>query len=76
MTLALDRVPVDRITAEARQVRLGRLLLTLIAGLFWAIGWTVGKLALGVVWCAVAVKVGWQEARNGAPRRGVGSSPR
>lgn len=68
MTVALDRVPVDRITAEARQIRLGRLLLTLVAGLFWLIGWVAGKAALAVVWCAVAVKVGWQEARTA--RRG------
>lgn len=74
MTLALDRVPVDRITAEARQVRLGRLLLTAIAGLFWLVGWTVGKAALAVVWCAVAVRVGWQEARvqGGTPRGPAG----
>lgn len=68
----LDRVPVDRITLEARQINLGRLLLTLIAGLLYGIGWTAAKtvkvLALVLVWCLAAVKVGWQEARQPAQR--------
>lgn len=63
----LDRVPVERITAEAREVQFARTLLTLIAGFFYAIGWLAGKvlgtLFLAVVWSWTAVKVGWVEAR-------------
>jgi hypothetical protein len=63
----LEHVPLERINAEAKQVHLGRLLLTLLAGFFYLIGWLVAKLLLGVVWCCVAVKVGYLEA--GGPVR-------
>jgi hypothetical protein len=66
VTTIVDRVPVERITAEARQVHLGRLLLTLLAGFFYVIGWVIAKFYLGVVWCCVAVKVGFQEGRKTA----------
>lgn len=63
----LDRAPVERITAEARQVQFFRTLLTLIAGILYGIGWLAGKvlgaLWLAVVWSFTAVKVGWVEAR-------------
>ena len=65
----LDQVPLQRITAEARQVQVGRLLLTLLAGVFYLIGWLVARLLLGVVWCCVAVKVGYLDA--GGPVRKV-----
>ncbi len=63
----LDRVPLDDITAQARQVRLGHVLLTLLAGFFYVIGWTVGRLFLGVVWCGVAVRTGWKAGRASGP---------
>lgn len=66
MTAVLDRVPVDRITTQARDVRFGRTILTIIAAVFFSLGWVVAKVWLAVVWCAVAVKVGWAEARRPA----------
>jgi len=63
----LEHVPLERINAEARQVHVGRLLLTLLAGFFYLLGWLAAKLLLGVVWCCVAVKVGYLEA--GGPVR-------
>ena len=63
-----SRVPVDRITVEARDVHMGRVLLTVLAAFFFAIGWVVAKFFLGCAWCGVAVKVGWQEARAGGTR--------
>lgn len=64
----LDRVPLDDITTQARQVRLGRLLLTVLAGFFYAAGWIVGRLFLGLIWCAVAIRAGWREGRaHGGP---------
>ena len=64
----LQRVPVDRITVEARDVHPVRFLLTLIAGVLYGVGWLAGKVLgavfLAVVWSATAVKVGWQEARK------------
>lgn len=74
----LDRVPVDRITNEAREIHFGRFLLTVIGGLFFALGWIVAKtftvLWLAMTWSWTAIKVGWQEGRNSArtpapPRR-------
>lgn len=72
---ALERVPVERITAEAREIRIGQTLLTLLAGLFYVIGWTVAKV-VNVVWFAAAwsftaVKVGWNEGRA-APQAAKG----
>lgn len=60
----LDSGRVDEISARARQVDVGRVLLTLIAAIFYSVGWTAGKALLAVAWCAVAVKVGFQEARK------------
>jgi len=63
----LDRVPVDRITAEAKEVHFRRTALTLIAGLFWLLGWSASK-AVAAVWFALAwswtaVRLGWSDAR-------------
>lgn len=73
VTSLAERVPVDRITAEARQVRPARALLTLVAAVLFAVGWTAAKVLgavwLGLAWCGTAVKVGWQEARTSGARR-------
>ena len=71
----LDRVPLDRITAEAKQVRPGRAVLLALAGLLYAIGWLTAK-AFGLVWLAIAwtgtaVRVGWADARK--PKRARGN---
>lgn len=70
----LDRVPVDRITLEAREVHIGRSLLTLLAGLFYILGWAVAKLVnvvgFTLAWSWTAIKVGWAEGRaSAAPAR-------
>jgi hypothetical protein len=69
-----ERLPVERIRAEAERVHLGRLLLTLLIGVFYAIGWAAGKASLGVAWSLAAVKVGWTEARA-TERRPRGIAP-
>lgn len=67
MTL-LERVPVERISAEARQVDVGHTVLTLLAAVLYGIGWLAGKVLgtiwLAIAWSATAVKVGWTEART------------
>ena len=79
MATVLDRVPVDRISAEASQVKFSRTALTVLAAVFYVVGWSAGKaftmaawlgrgLWLGVVWSATAVKVGWVEARAAETR--------
>lgn len=72
MTTVLDRVPVDRITTQAKQVRFGHTILTIIAAVFFSLGWVAAKAWLAIVWCVVAVKVGWREARSPASRRDEG----
>lgn len=73
MVSPLQAVPLERVRAEARELHPGRTLLTLLVGLFWALGWLAGKTVTGLVFCWAAVKVGYQEARapTGGPR-GVG----
>lgn len=67
MATVLERVPVDQITAEAREVSFGRTALTVLAAVFYGIGWAFGKVWLGFAWAAVAVRTGWREARVLAP---------
>lgn len=66
----LDRVPVDRITEQARELHPGRTLLTLLAALLYGLGWLAGKTVMGVwfvlAWSFAAVKVGWTDARGGS----------
>jgi hypothetical protein len=74
VTSVLDRVPVSRITTQAKQVHAGRTALTLIAGLFFVLGWVTFKtfavLWLALVWCAVASREGWREAKRSKVSRG------
>jgi hypothetical protein len=67
---ALD---IGRITAEAREVKFGRILLAIIGRVLWCAGalafHTFRILWLAIVWCGVAVKVGWQDARAAHQKR-------
>lgn len=68
----LDRVPVDRITTEAREVHFRRTVLTVLAGLLWLVGWSAGKAFTAVwfalAWAWTAVRLGWSDARTTSPR--------
>ena len=70
----VERVPVERITDEARKVAFWRSVLRLLAAVLFGIGWLVAKafavLWLAGVWSVTAVRLGWQEARRGAARTG------
>lgn len=77
MTAILDRVPIDRITAEARQIDSKRVALTLIAAVLYGVGWLAARvwgvvgavlvaLWRALVWSATAVKIGWVDARSRA----------
>ncbi|MDI9885913.1 hypothetical protein QMZ92_16385 [Streptomyces sp. HNM0645] len=61
----LERIPVGRISAEAREIRFGPALLTLVAGVLFALGWLAAKVCRAmwavVAWTFAAVRVGWQE---------------
>jgi len=65
-TRILDSVPVERITAEARAVNLGRALLTLLLGVFWALGWLVGMVTVAISFAYASAKVGYLDARGEA----------
>jgi hypothetical protein len=63
MTAVLDRIPVDQITAEARQVNVGRSLLALLALIPFIVGWVAAAIVTAVAWVWAAVKAGWREVR-------------
>lgn len=69
MTAILDRVPVDEITKEAREIHFGKTVLLVVAAVLFGLGWVVGKACVvlwrAVAWSATAVKVGWREALSG-----------
>jgi hypothetical protein len=71
-TDVLARVPVDEITAQAREARPGRTALTLIAAVLFGLGWLVAKVFavawLALTWSWTAVRLGW-EAQHGPSRR-------
>ena len=77
-TRLLERVPMERVGQQARPVEVGRLLLTLLVGVLYALGWLAAKtvIGLGVAlgWALAAVRTGWQDARSsdptGRPSRG------
>jgi len=71
----IDRAPLsDRVTAQAREIHIGRLVLTVLAAVLFAVGWSAGKVVTVVggalVWSFAAVKVGWNDGR----RRHAGSA--
>jgi hypothetical protein len=72
MVTIAGRVPAERILAEARQVQMGRLLLSLLLGVFYAVGWVGGKGLLALAVLGTSVKLGWQDARGTDGRRGAG----
>lgn len=68
MSTMIERIPLERISTEAREIHFGRTMATLIAALLYVLGWLVAK-AFGVLWyaaawSATAVKVGWDEGRK------------
>jgi len=64
----LDRIQVDDITAQAREVRFGETLLRLIAFLLISVGKAAGYAWLVPVWCALAVREGWREVHPPKPK--------
>jgi hypothetical protein len=57
----------DRVAAKVADVKIGRLILTILAAPFYALGFLLGLLVAAVLWCGAAIAVGVSDAR----RRGV-----
>lgn len=59
---------IERVAAAADEVRPGRSLargiLTVIAVIFYALGWLLGFASVCIAWSAAATRVGWQDARK------------
>lgn len=62
----LERVPIERIEEQAKPVDLGRLLMLLIVGVFYLLGFVARKVVMvvsvGLGWMLAAAKTGWQDA--------------
>lgn len=78
----LDRVPVEAITARARAVHPGKVLLawltaaaTALAGVLYLLGWVPAKVVRGgwlaVVFVGAAVAEGWLDAWPKPDRKGA-----
>ncbi len=62
---------LDVLSAQAREVHVGRLLLAFVATVLILLGRCVGGVVNGLVWATLAVREGYRDAR--APRgRGAG----
>lgn len=63
----LQRVPVEQINRQAREVHFWRTVLLVLAGVLFGVGWLAAKgfavLWLAVAWTATAVKLGWAAGR-------------
>lgn len=60
----IDAASLDQLGAKARDIDAGRVLLTVVAALFYVVGWVPSKVVLVVFWCCAAVRLGWVEARR------------
>ena len=63
----VERVPLNEITAQARQVRFGVTALAVTAFILIMIGRIAGYAWLIPVWCAVAVREGWRDVHPPRP---------
>lgn len=71
MATVLERVPVDEVRAEAREIHPGASLLTVLTAVLVGIGWVLGAVWAGVAWALASVKVGFRQGS----RLGLQPSP-
>lgn len=74
MTAVLEGVPVDEITARAREIRLGHTLVNMAAFLLIWFGRLLGYAWLVPVWCFLAVQAGWRDVHPPAVKADSGPS--
>lgn len=73
MTTITQRMPVDQITEQARQVRPGAAVVTVAAFLLIWLGRLLGYAWLIPVWCFLAVRVGWRDVHPKVSRGPAGA---
>jgi hypothetical protein len=54
----------ERVAAKAVEVKLARVLLSVLAAPFYVLGWVVALLVVVVMWCVAAVQVGFADGRR------------
>ena len=61
-------MPVDEITEQAKTVKPGRAVLTVVAAVLFGIGWIVARifavLWLAFMWSSVAIREGWRASHG------------
>jgi hypothetical protein len=60
VTSIVDRIPLERISAQAQQIKLTRVLLYLLSFPFIVVGVTARLLFFVLKWAFAAVLIGWQ----------------
>jgi len=67
-TDVLAKIPVDAITAQAREVRFWRTVLTVIAAVLFGLGWVTARVFavawLAASWSWVAGREGWRASHG------------
>jgi hypothetical protein len=61
MTAITERVDLEALSAQAREVRFGRSVLSLVAWALIMFGRLLGFMWLVPVWCFLAVRTGWRD---------------
>lgn len=64
--MAIVTIPLERISAEARQINLAKVLLTILLTVPYVLGWVARKTWLFLAFLWSATKLGWRDA--GSPK--------
>ena len=60
------------VAAAATEIRIARVVLSVIASPFWALGYLVAFVVCVFVWCLAAIQVGYQDGRKRKLTDGAG----
>ena len=68
MTALTEQFTLDEITTQAKAVKPGRAVLTVIAAVLFGVGWVTARVFsvvwLAVMWSGVAVREGWRASHG------------
>ncbi len=60
----LTHVPVEKISARAARIDMGRSMLAVIGGLLYLVGYLPSRAVRALAWMGSAIVVGWVEGRT------------